>query len=162
MFIRTNKFVNYKPCPPCHEVLLGEGDCDSDSECSGLLECGTDNCLTKTGGHWDPGDDCCQPRCDPSRQCGQGEGPCSGHGDCQTGGHYYVCSTDCLDRQHFPLGKYLTLSGQTTHSTKSKYLTLSGQTTLPTWQVSCTVWTDKTLFMSLTDFNVSGKFDIRG
>ena len=133
MFIRTNKFVNYKPCPPCHEVLLGEGDCDSDSECSGLLECGTDNCLTKTGGHWDPGDDCCQPRCDVTRQCEEGEGPCSGHGDCQTGGHYYVCSTDCLDRQHFPLGKYLTLSGQTTHSTK---------------QVSYTVWTDNTTHLA--------------
>ena len=36
---------------PCGE---GEGDCDSDQECSGSLVCGRDNCP------WGDGDDCCQ------------------------------------------------------------------------------------------------------
>lgn len=38
----------------------GEGDCDEDEECQGLLQCGTDNCRTKSGGAWDLTDDCCQ------------------------------------------------------------------------------------------------------
>ena len=38
----------------------GEGDCDEDEQCQGLLQCGTDNCQTKTGGAWDRTDDCCQ------------------------------------------------------------------------------------------------------
>ena len=37
------------------DVCPGEGDCDHDDQCAGLLECGTDNCLTKTGGLWDQG-----------------------------------------------------------------------------------------------------------
>ena len=35
---------------PCGE---GDGDCDNDSECSGDLVCGTDNCP------WGDNDDCC-------------------------------------------------------------------------------------------------------
>ena len=40
----------------------GEGDCSLDSDCSGSLVCGTDNCLqqfSKSGERWGPGDDCC-------------------------------------------------------------------------------------------------------
>ena len=37
------------------DVLPGEGDCDHDDQCAGLLECGHNNCLTKTGGLWDQG-----------------------------------------------------------------------------------------------------------
>ena len=39
---------------------VGEGDCQDDDQCSGLLQCGTDNCATKSGGLWDESDDCCQ------------------------------------------------------------------------------------------------------
>ena len=39
---------------------VGQGDCDHDDQCSGLLQCGTDNCATKSGGLWDESDDCCQ------------------------------------------------------------------------------------------------------
>ena len=39
-----------KPCG------VGEGDCDSDDQCSGDLKCGTDNCGTGFGDLWD----CCQ------------------------------------------------------------------------------------------------------
>ena len=38
----------------------GEGDCDEDGQCQGLLQCGEDNCQTKSGGSWDQTDDCCQ------------------------------------------------------------------------------------------------------
>ena len=41
---------------------LGEGDCQEDRDCAGLLVCGSDNCATKSGGHWDPTDDCCEKR----------------------------------------------------------------------------------------------------
>ena len=34
----------------------GEGDCDNDSDCLGLLQCGTDNCV---GINFDSTDDCC-------------------------------------------------------------------------------------------------------
>ena len=34
----------------------GDGDCDSNSECAGDLDCGTNNC------HWGDGDDCCQEK----------------------------------------------------------------------------------------------------
>ena len=37
------------------DVPPGEGDCDHDDQCAGLLECGNNNCLTKTGGLWDQG-----------------------------------------------------------------------------------------------------------
>ena len=40
-----------KPCG------VGEGDCDSDDQCSGDLKCGTDNCGT---GFVDVAMDCCQ------------------------------------------------------------------------------------------------------
>ena len=55
----------------CNE---GEGDCDTDDQCSGNLECGTNNCAVKTGGYWDGEDDCCQRRCSADRPCGQGKG----------------------------------------------------------------------------------------
>jgi len=42
----------------CNDIECGEGegDCDTDSQCSGSLECGTDNCV---GINFDPTDDCC-------------------------------------------------------------------------------------------------------
>ena len=84
----------------------GEGDCDHDDQCSGLLECGSDNCATKTGGYWDEGDDCCQKKCTGDRQCGPYQGPCTSDSDCLTSGHYYGCWTSCTDRTHFPLSQH--------------------------------------------------------
>ena len=46
-------------------ILLGEGDCDSDNDCSGNLECGSNNCrsLASSLGNnpdtFDSDDDCC-------------------------------------------------------------------------------------------------------
>ena len=54
----------------------GEGDCNSDGDCAGLLECGSNNCVTefgKTGGLWDAGDDCCQKKCTVDRPCAVGQ-----------------------------------------------------------------------------------------
>ena len=51
----------------------GEGDCNSDADCDGLLECGNHNCVTefsKWEGLWDSGDDCCQRKCTEDRPCG--------------------------------------------------------------------------------------------
>ena len=50
----------------------GEGDCNSDLECAGLLECGNTNCAMD-GGLWDSGDDCCQARCTADRPCKHGQ-----------------------------------------------------------------------------------------
>merc|ERR1712133_90813 len=86
---------------------LGEGDCDSDDECSGDLVCGTNNCIT-TGTDFTPQADCCElpstpgfgnPNCLPSaipefaithkqrnghlKECCSEEHPCGvGEGDC--------------------------------------------------------------------------------
>ena len=45
----------YKCCSSSNQCGLNEGDCDSDSECSGNLICGKDNCQSPF-----PSDvDCC-------------------------------------------------------------------------------------------------------
>ena len=44
------------------QCAAGEGDCDYDSDCFGVLKCGDNNCMTnfdKTGKEWDSTDDCC-------------------------------------------------------------------------------------------------------
>ena len=47
-----------------------------------------------------------QTACSPDRGCGHGEGPCTSNSDCLTAGHYYECSTNCVDRTHFPLSTF--------------------------------------------------------
>ena len=97
----------------------GEGDCNEDRECDGLLQCGSNNCMSdfsKSGDLWDPEDDCCQPRCSTQRPCGQGEGPCvSGqHSMCQAAGNPpgeaggMVCrwADHCLHRTWFPIQRF--------------------------------------------------------
>ena len=75
----------------------GEGDCDDDSQCAGVLECGSDNCAIKTGGYWDDSDDCCQARCSSDRQCVQGWGPCTDNSHCEGSENgYNVCDKTCL------------------------------------------------------------------
>ena len=49
----------------------GEGDCDHDDQCAGVLQCGQDNCATQSGGYWDSEDDCCERRCSTDRPCPQ-------------------------------------------------------------------------------------------
>ena len=38
---------------------MGEGDCDSDSQCAGDLVCGTDNCIVFDTAWPDSAFDCC-------------------------------------------------------------------------------------------------------
>ena len=41
---------------------VGEGDCDSDSDCLEDLKCGLNNCISTKSlwdDEWDPQDDCC-------------------------------------------------------------------------------------------------------
>ena len=35
---------------------INEGDCNNDEECSGTLQCGSNNCPVQSGGYWDPED----------------------------------------------------------------------------------------------------------
>ena len=84
----------------------GEGDCEHDDECDGVwLQCGTDNC-SKSGGSWDPEDDCCERKCSSAKPCPPYQGPCFTDWDCETSGHYYGCWTSCTDRSHFPLSDH--------------------------------------------------------
>ena len=46
-------------CTSSNICALGEGDCDSDSECDGSLVCGVDNCLPVFG-HSPSSFDCCK------------------------------------------------------------------------------------------------------
>ena len=45
-------------CRSWKRCAIGEGDCDSDSECQPGLRCGKDNCRSWPG-NWDSEDDCC-------------------------------------------------------------------------------------------------------
>ena len=44
-------------CTTTNQCGIGEGDCDTDSQCSGNLKCGTDNCDTAVG--FPSAYDCC-------------------------------------------------------------------------------------------------------
>ena len=44
-------------CTTTNQCGIGEGDCDNDSQCSGSLKCGTDNCDTAVG--FPSAYDCC-------------------------------------------------------------------------------------------------------
>ena len=59
---RRQEGIYPTPREGSRECGEGEGDCSLDSDCSGSLVCGTDNCLeqfSKSGERWGPGDDCC-------------------------------------------------------------------------------------------------------
>ena len=66
----------------CYE---GEGPCSMDSQCTGTLVCGKNNCP------WDSSKDCCRKPCDGNDSacicadtlCYEGEGPCALHQECE-------------------------------------------------------------------------------
>ena len=50
-------------CTSSNTCKEGEGDCDLDSDCAGVLVCGTDNCRNGPLGYlggYDSTDDCCK------------------------------------------------------------------------------------------------------
>ena len=57
-FMRGGEFVSLRNRKLISKLSfqLGEGDCDSDTSCAGVLECGSDNCV---GESFDASDDCC-------------------------------------------------------------------------------------------------------
>ena len=89
---------------PCDE---GEGDCENDSECSGTLVCGINNCK-QFGQFFHEKDDCCEkpltsattflPKtrcqgrnvdkgkcCNSKEPCEEGEGNCENNSECKEG-----------------------------------------------------------------------------
>ena len=55
--------TDWNCCSSDYPCTLGEGDCDSDSDCAGSLSCGTDNCLadfSASGSNWMSQSDCCE------------------------------------------------------------------------------------------------------
>ena len=46
-------------CSSSNKCGLNQGDCDSDSDCSGNLVCGKNNCRAVGGSHFSSGADCC-------------------------------------------------------------------------------------------------------
>ena len=85
---------------------IGEGDCNTDNDCSGVLMCGKNNCMKwrPTGGHWDEDDDCCDKHCTPEHPCEEGGGHCDVDSDCQTGnqGNLKCGDNTCLNTTIFP------------------------------------------------------------
>ena len=92
-------------CRPDDPCALGEGDCNHDHDCQGVMICGEDNCPT-SGGRWDAEDDCCERRCTPDHPCREGEGHCESDNDCINPG-WARCGNDlCLNTQYFPTAQY--------------------------------------------------------
>ena len=85
---------------------IGEGDCDTDNDCSGVLMCGKNNCMKwrPAGGRWDEEDDCCEKRCTPEHPCDEGGGHCDTDADCENSELGFLkCGNDlCLNTIYFP------------------------------------------------------------
>ena len=56
--------TNWVCCTPSNQCNVNEGDCDVDSDCSGSLVCGTNNCQATAlpGSNWISSADCCVGR----------------------------------------------------------------------------------------------------
>merc|ERR1719383_1291500 len=92
-------------CTASAPCKLGQGDCDSDKDCSGSLVCGTDNCQDFTAQALNSTDCCMElvgfggPKdwsyCTASAPCKLGQGDCDSDKDCSGS---LVCGTDnCQD-----------------------------------------------------------------
>jgi hypothetical protein len=85
--------------------LEGEGDCNSDTDCAGVLKCGNNNCLSfhpAGGGQWDAEDDCCERKCTPQHPCNIGGGQCLTDADCINPGWAKCGLGKCLNTTYFP------------------------------------------------------------
>ena len=54
--------TDWSCCTSSNPCNTGEGDCDTDSDCSGRLTCGTNNCKATgvSGSYWSSSADCCE------------------------------------------------------------------------------------------------------
>ena len=85
--------------------LEGEGDCNTDNDCAGILKCGNNNCLSfhpAGGGLWDAEDDCCERKCTPQHPCKVGDGQCLTDSDCVNAGWAKCGPGTCLNTAYFP------------------------------------------------------------
>ena len=90
--------------------LEGEGDCNTDSDCAGVLQCGNNNCLSfhpAGGGLWDAQDDCCERRCTPQHPCQIGGGQCLTDADCLNPGWAKCGLGKCLNTTYFPTNTFI-------------------------------------------------------
>ena len=74
----------------CNTCSANEGDCDYDHHCKSNLFCGSNNCPISLG--FDSEVDCCYGKtlgeedfCTTVTPCGEDEGDCDSHDECQTG-----------------------------------------------------------------------------
>ena len=85
---------------------IGEGDCNTDNDCSGVLMCGKNNCMKwrTAGGRWDEDDDCCEKQCTLEHPCDEGGGHCDTDTDCKNSEHGFLkCGNNlCLNTTYFP------------------------------------------------------------
>ena len=79
--------IGFCNCNACSE---DEGDCDSHNDCQAGLTCGSNNCPALLGFAFEV--DCCyQPTlgdqhfCSSGTPCGENEGDCDDHDECQGG-----------------------------------------------------------------------------
>ena len=90
--------------------MEGDGDCNIDNDCAGILQCGHNNCLSfhpAGGGLWDAEDDCCERRCTPQHPCKEGEGQCLTNADCLNSGWAKCGIGKCLNRTYFPINTFI-------------------------------------------------------
>ncbi len=94
---------------------VGDGDCNKDGDCPGVLICGNNNCLTGENiarnslinkGLWDPEDDCCERACTPAHPCPEGGGFCLADADCKNSG-WAKCGASCTNVTYFPRNKFI-------------------------------------------------------
>jgi len=88
-------------CSSSRRCSEGQGDCDTDSDCTTGLTCGKDNCRSFHP-NASPTADCCYDKpgigahddwsyCSSSRRCSEGQGDCDSDSDCASG---LACGTD--------------------------------------------------------------------
>ena len=88
-------------CSTSNLCGVGQGDCDSTTECEGTLTCGTNNCIDFDSAV-NANKDCCRESqlydwnwCSTDNTCGVGEGDCDSDADCEGS---LICGTDnCND-----------------------------------------------------------------
>jgi hypothetical protein len=105
----------YHCCNKDTNCTVGDGDCNRDEDCPGVLICGKNNCMTGENiarsllvnkGLWDPDDDCCERACTPEHPCQEGGGTCNNDADCWNPG-WAKCGAACLNTTYFPTSQFI-------------------------------------------------------
>ena len=104
--------THWSCCSSTHKCGVDQGDCDSDSDCSSGLICGTNNCQPKkSGSNWHNLADCCVSKCSQAStatwNCCSSSNPCDvGGGDCDSdsecSGNLRCGNDNCQRSNPFP------------------------------------------------------------